>query len=446
MSSSPHAGSVSPSVKFASISTAALMCCVLLSLIFDWAELIAGAAALIMLVGAVLVASSRTRMVVAILVGIGLACAILSISLFHSAFELNQLRRLNQDLVAMLAGGAFIRGIVTSSKRATAPKLTGVPAVLRTAYVSHFIASVLNFVSLGLVGDHLQRGGRLTLNNAALLSQSFVLGALWSPFWSVSALVVIYFPTVALLPVSVTGLAFALLLLAVVSLWNFTRRSPKERLEQGYPLQPQTLALPLVLIVVVVTGHLLLPEAPVPRLVLLASVAIPFVLGTLRKGIVTTAGQFVRVAAGGLTASSNEFALFIAAGIFTVGGSMLTAHLPFQLSSLPPTVLTAWLLCIAIVLLSMVGVHPIISISVAAAMAMFVSEGGALYAAAVLWGWCLASPVGPLAGTTIFISGRFGVRGRDLIVANIPFTLVGVALAYPAIYLANELTTAWGLG
>src|SRR5699024_801622 len=143
---------------------------------------------------------------------IGITCAVSSVVLFDSAFELAQLGRLNQDLVAMLAGGAFIRGIVRASKPVSVSRLTGRSAVLRTAYVSHFIGSVLNFVSIGLVGDHLQRGGRLTLNNAALLSQSFVLGALWSPFWSVSALVVIYFPTVALLPISATGLAFAFVL------------------------------------------------------------------------------------------------------------------------------------------------------------------------------------------------------------------------------------------
>ncbi len=111
---------------------------------------------------------------------------------------------------------------------------------------------------------------------------------------------------------------------------------------------------------------------------------------------------------------------------------------------LPPTALTAWLLTVAIVLLSALGVHPVISVSVAAAMAMFMPEGGPLYAAAVLWGWSLASAVGPLAGTVIFISQRFGVKDKDLILANVPFTVLGLALAYPAIYVAGVLTAAWG--
>lgn len=429
--------------RFASLSTAATIALVLLSIIFDWAILAAGAAALVMLIAALFVANPRSRAVAVILITIGVLCAISSIVWFDSSFDLAQLGRLNQDMVTMLAAGAFIRGVFTFRKSTTPPRLTGGAAVLRTSYVNHFMGSVLNFVAIGIVSERLQRLGRLSVNNAALVSQSFVTGALWSPFWTVTALVVAYFPTVAFLPISATGLMFAIAIIAVSALWNVKRRTPEELREPGFPLQPYILALPVALMVFVMVGHAFLPDIPVPRIVILASLVIPFFLGTVRSGIRKTSRQFTRIATRGLTSSSNEVVLFISAGIFTLGGSMLTAHLPFQLSAITPTVLTAWLLTVAMVLLSMVGVHPVVTVSVAAAMAMFVPEGGVLYATAIFWGWAVASTVGPLAGTVIYLSQRFGVRDRSLIVANMPFMLFGVTLAYPAIYVTSLLSAAW---
>lgn len=108
--------------RFASLSTAATIALVLLSIIFDWAILAAGAAALVMLVAALFVANPRSRAVAVILITIGVLCAISSIVWFDSSFDLAQLGRLNQDMVTMLAAGAFIRGVFTFRKSTTPPR------------------------------------------------------------------------------------------------------------------------------------------------------------------------------------------------------------------------------------------------------------------------------------------------------------------------------------
>lgn len=430
---------------FSSVSTAILICCVLVSIPFPRFTLIAGVAAAIALIGTLLVATTRTRNIALLLTGIGVVAAVLSIILFGMRLETVQLGRFNQDLVAMLASGAFIRGVLTFSDAPTQAKLRGRPAVLRTAFVTSFVSSVLNMVSIGIIGDRLERKGRLSMNNAALLAQSYAVAALWSPFWTITALVVVYFPTVSLLPQSMTGIVFAIVLLFVISFWNASRRTPEELQEHGYSLQPRMLFLPLALIVIVLGGHFLIPDTPVPRLVTLASLAVPLVFGLARLGVRTTANRFARVVTHGLTSSANESSLFIAAGIFTVGGSMLFAHLPFNLSSVTPTVLSAWLLSVAIVLLAMVGVHPIVSISIASAMMLLVPGGETLYAAAIAWGWCIAAPIGPLAGTVIYISQRYRLRDRSLIAANFPFAIIAIVLAFPAIWIVQLGAAALGL-
>lgn len=432
--------------RYTSIALALLIVSVLGSIVSERASLVAGGVALAAFPGAVLVASVRTRVVSCILAAAGLLCLVVSVQFFGERVELSHLGSLNQDLVAMLVGGAFVRGVLSAASLPAAAKLTGTGAVMRTAFVSHFMGSILNIAAIGLVGDRLRGNGRLSVNNASLLTMAYSTAALWSPFWTVTALILTHFPGTSLLPVSISGVVFAGALLAAGTLLNVRKRSPAELADPGFPLHPGVLAVPTALIVFVVGMHSFLPNTPVPRLVLLALICIPFVFGIVRLGWSVTRQRFARVATLGLTGFSNESALFIAAGIFTVGGSMLTSHLPFQLSGVTPSVLSAWLLTVAIALLSLVGVHPIVTVSISAALAFLVPSGGILYAAAIAWGWSIAAPVGPLAGTVVYLSQRYRIPGKSLITANLPFAGMALAAAYPGIACAEQLARLWGSG
>ncbi|MFC5338018.1 hypothetical protein [Leucobacter denitrificans] len=441
----PSEPPISHAARFASLATAALIVCVLVSIALPLETTVAGVAALVALVGCFLVATAKSRIVVLLLTGVGVLSAIIALTVFDARLEWDQLGRVNQDLVAMIAGGAFIRGVVPLTLTQPKPRLTGTAALLRTSFLTHFFSSVLNMVSIGIVGDRLARNGKLSRNNASLVSHSFATAALWSPFWAITALIVIYFPHLNLLPVTLTGMAGAVMILIVIALWNAARRTPQELAEPGYPLQASLLWLPLALIGCVIATHFLIPGTPVPRLVLLASIIVPLLFGTVRTGLRETLAKFARVATSGLTSSANESALFIAAGIFTVGGSMLTANLPITLAGVPPTVFSAWLLTVAIMLLSLLGVHSIVSISIAAALMLFTPGSEYLYATAMAWGWSLSGATGPLSGTIIYVSQRYSLNGRSLIAANLPVALFMVALAFPAIWIVARLSEAWGL-
>jgi len=445
MSSTGEATAVPFTQRFASLGILALILVVLASIAIPQATIIAGILAMVALVGSALISTSRTRAIVMLLAGLGFACMIVSITVFGAELTWSQLGQVNQDIVAMISGGAFVRGVFAASNHATKTKLKGAPAVFRTALVTQFFSSVLNMVTIGVVGDHLQRKGRLSVNNAALVTQAYSTAALWSPFWSVTAIIVAYFPAISILPVSITGFTFSIVFLLLASLWNVRQRSPEELREQGYSLDPRALLLPVALIAAVITGSILLADAPIPRLVLLAALVVPFIFGVVRSGPRETVRRFTKVATSGLTASANEASLFIAAGIFSVGGAMLTVYLPFQLSNITPSVFTAWLLVVVMVLLAVVGVHPIVSVSLAAATAFLVPSGAFLYAAAIFWGWCISATVGPLAGIIIYASQRYSISDRLIIKANLPFAALGLALAFPAIYAVQQLALHWNL-
>lgn len=408
----------------------ALVVLVLLSIPFPGLTIAAGAVTVLALFATLASSTSRTRGVSLLLIVIGAACLAIAWFVFGDPPKTSFLGQMNQDIIGLIASGALVRSTVTLPRSARPPRLSGRPAVVRTAFLTHFMSAVLNIVTVGIVGDRLKGDKTLSMSNATLLTQAFATASLWSPFWVVAAIVVSHAPNAPLLTLSAIGLGFAVVLVALASLWNASRRTPAELLDHGYALQPRLLMVPSFLIAVVLIGHLLLPETPVPRLVLLAS-ACTLLIAMLRSSRSAAAvGQLARTSYTELRRSSNESALFISAGILTIGGSALIVHLPFSLAGLPTTVTIAWCFTLVMALLSLLGVHPIITISAAYAMGLVTPDGTLVYAAAMFWGWCIALPLGPLGGTLIYVSQRFGSSMSGLIRGSVPFTLLAVPLSW----------------
>ncbi|MBC9928615.1 MULTISPECIES: hypothetical protein [unclassified Leucobacter] len=410
----------------------ALIALVLASIVWPQLSALAGLAGLLLLVPALVTAGSRTRIVAILITAIGLACAVAA-AMLGELPSLSHTGKLNQDLIAMLAGGAFV-GLTLRSRGGTAEvapesQLSGIPAVFRTGLVIHLLGSVLNMVTLGLVGDRLSAQTRLDVRDAGLLARSYSIAALWSPFWTVTALIVVLVPGVNLWRLFGIGAIFAVVFLALSTWQNAASRGPAVREFRGYSLAPRQLIVPVTLVVVVLGSHFLLPETPVPRLVLLASVGVTLVILWVRFGPQEAARMMSRVANRDLAASVNEVALFLAAGVMTVGASLLLSAVDFQLALPPFGPLLAWLLVLTIVVLSAVGVHPIIGISLAVSLLQPFTGDPTLLAAAITWAWAISAPTGPLSGNTIFLSQRYGLSAGVIVRQNLTYGLIGLALA-----------------
>ena len=410
----------------------ALIALVLASIVWPQLSALAGLVGLLLLVPALVTAGSRTRSVAILITAIGLACAVAA-AMLGELPSLSHTGKLNQDLIAMLAGGAFV-GLTLRSRGGTAEiapesQLSGIPAVFRTGLVIHLLGSVLNMVTLGLVGDRLSAQTRLDVRDAGLLARSYSIAALWSPFWTVTALIVVLVPGVSLWLLFGIGAIFAVVFLALSTWQNAASRGPAVREFRGYSLAPRQLIVPVALVVVVLGSHFLLPETPVPRLVLLASVGVTLVILWVRFGPQEAARMMSRVANRDLAASVNEVALFLAAGVMTVGASLLLSAVDFQLALPPFGPLLAWLLVLTIVVLSAVGVHPIIGISLTVSLLQPFTGDPTLLAAAITWAWAISAPTGPLSGNTIFLSQRYGLSAGTIVRQNLPYGLIGLALA-----------------
>ena len=206
----------------------------------------------------------------------------------------------------------------------------------------------------------------------------------------------------------------------------------------GYALSWRALRVPLVLVIIVLVAHGLAPEMIIPHVVLISSVAMTLTVLFIRqpwvahKLIIDHAGLV-------LPRLKGEAALFASAGVLAVGLSALFDALELDLPISDFNVLTAWLCTLVMALMSLVGVHPVISIAAVAALIAPLDPDPTLYAMAGMLAWGASAAAGPISGLNIFLNGRFGTNNFAIARANLPYLFVVLLLAGPVLLLCSLL-------
>lgn len=387
-----------------------------LSVVAGAIALLAGAVALTRLRGGV-------RVVVLVLTAVGVAGIVFGAAA-GTAPGLDAVSSVNQDLVAMLAAITCVRLIVPTVAPGTGI-LRGWPALVRTSLVVHLLGSVINMSAVTLTADRLSTRGRLPLADALLVSRAYAAGAFWSPFWLASAATIAYLPGADVAPAVVAGASVALVALLLSTADVAAMLGPQRRDYRGYTLSPALLVAPIAMVALVAAGHAVSPSTPIPRLVAAAAVTV-CVVGLAARGRLRDLG---RHAIGGIASIRAEAALFVAAGILTVGlSSAVSVVGPVTLFE-SYDVAAAWLCIVATLLLSIVGLHPIVSLVIVATVVMPLDPSPTLFFLATLLGWGAATTIGPTSGLTMHLTSQFGVDPRRLLVRNALFVGIVLALA-----------------
>ena len=331
---------------------------------------------------------------------------------------------------ATLVAGGFTLGCA----------VVGLFLVSRTQRViaTHALGAVINIGAIGIVGDHLRAGGKLRFADAVMLSRSYTTGAFWSPFWAAAAAATTLVPgsnslVLLLLGLSTALVAVLLSLLDVTRLWG--RELPQYT---GYALSWALVRIPLALVALVLTAHQVFPETSVPRIVLLAGLGVTLV-GLLLQNWRTALRRGARHARHELPNLRGEVTLFASAGVLAVGLRMLFPLFPVQLPVDSFTVGVAWLSLLTMVLFSIIGVHPIVSVAVVAAVVLPLNPDPTLFVLAACIGWGAATAVGPLSGLTMFLNSRYGIDSLALTRRNLVFLGIVLAAAWPALLLCEAL-------
>jgi hypothetical protein len=333
----------------------------------------------------------------------------------------------NHALLAMIAAVSFLRLISMPRAQEADALPAGRNAFLRTLVSTHLFSAVINISTVMIVGDRLSRGSSLDKASAVLLSRGFSSAALWSPFFAAMATTLTYAPRARLPVLMAVGLPLAAA--ALLCTYRGVLRSQPDGLAgfQGYPLRAESLRVPALLGAGVFAMHALVPSLSILTVITLLSPSLAALVLARRdpfQGIRTVAAH-VRER---LPEMCGELALFLAAGVLASGLAAVMATLgswtPFHGFGGTSAALTL----AAMVVLAVLGVHPVISISTVAVLAAPSRPDPNLLAMVFLMAWSIGAATSPLSGLHLILQGRYGIPGRRLFRWNLGYSTTLVML------------------
>ena len=146
----------------------------------------------------------------------------------------------------MLIGVGFLRLIATPKQEKMKKLPSGKQSLLKTYLGIHLFGSVINLSSLILVADKLYKKAPLSNLQIIVLTRAFSSDAYWSPFFVAFAAALTYAPKLSTSTILISGLFLAFCTFLITYLEVVRKYDLKEF--RGYPMNFETLYLPLLLI------------------------------------------------------------------------------------------------------------------------------------------------------------------------------------------------------
>lgn len=349
---------------------------------------------------------------------------------WRAALETNTL------LITMLAAVTFLRLLVPAGqedRQGMQPR--GPRALAQTLLSTHLFGAVINLSAVFITGDHMQRNGRLTPRQSVVLARGFATAAFWSPFFAAMATVLVYVPGASPHTLMIIGIPLA----AAGLLVTLLQRGPDADAKfAGYPMRLATLRLPALLAVAVLTLHGLHPAWPLLGIIALLA-PVTAVLYLLRRPVAL--GAVLQQHLGrSLPRMVNELWLFLAAGVMATGLASVLATfdpgLPFTRYGSGEAALTLGLM----LLVSLVGIHPAVSIAVFGTLLMPITTDPNLLGATFLAAWAIGVTCSPFSGLNLALQGHYRLRGRDLMRWNARYALAMYGIACAGLWLYETIT------
>jgi hypothetical protein len=342
----------------------------------------------------------------------------------------------NQYLLTLLVGVGFLR-LITSPKQEHVTQIPkGKNSFFKTYFGVHLFGSVINMSSLILVGDKLHKRKPLSDSQIVLLTRAFASDAYWSPFFVAFAVVSVYTPRLDNKIILLNGLVLALI--AFLFTWFEVMRNKEFRIEEfeGYPISYESLILPFSLaILVLVTNHYY-PSIKIIILIPAFALTLTLAVLSIKKSVLDFFVTMKHHILEDLPNMSSEISLFLVAGMFGIAMSSIVVGLhvtlPFTTFDWPQ----ASLLLAALVIVSFLGVHPVISIAIISSFLHDVNH--TLFAAAFLMAWASTISTSPFSGVNLAIVPRYHLDGKRIFMLNIFYTLKMYVVHVLCLYVLSQ--------
>ncbi|UYG02150.1 hypothetical protein OCT51_13215 [Halomonas sp. LR3S48] len=331
----------------------------------------------------------------------------------------------NTYVVAMLVGVSFI-GLIgnrSGSSRPLGRPITGRRGTLGTWLGVHLLGTILNLSTVFMIGDRLARRGPLTTPQLLALNRGLSSAALWSPFFASMGVVMTLAPGMEYSRILAVGLPLALVS-GVLTTLELSHRFDLADVA-GFSLSPRSLLMPVAMAALVMLFHYqLTPALGIVSIItfLLPAVALASNLPAGARWTLRRVRQHTLIR---LPAMRGEIALFLSAGLLTLGLSTLVGAATGSEWKLfarfgPAQAVISFL---AIVASAVAGLHPIIGVSVLASTLDLSGNEQTLFAFTALASWAVGTSVGPLSGINLSLQGRYGVSGYRMMRHNLGYAL-----------------------
>ena len=386
---------------------------------------------------------SRLSKVQIIQIGVLLLIGIVALSvgvLLGSQPQWLRLLDNNAGLLSMLAAVSFLRLVAMQDQevKVTAPR--GMHAYWQTMLTVALFGAFINISAPILIADRVSGGKRLSLFAAQSIVRAFIGGPTWSPFFAGMAVVLTYVADAHFLVVIAFGFPFAVVGLVLVIAEARFRYHEEVSSFEGYPMTLSNLWLPCTLVVGVLLGHTFLPHTSILAVIALSALSVSIIGSWVFSGFIDAKSRLKQHILEGLPKMVNELVLFLAAGILAIGLQTLVAAthmtLPFGGHF---DVAAAIILLAGMVLLSLVGVHPVISIAVATPLIASSNPAPDLLALTFVFSWSLGACASPLSGLNLIFQGRYGIPSIKLAMLNWPYVAVMFIVAAIFLYGASTI-------
>jgi len=378
------------------------------------------------------------RMVVAAITGIGALGLMVGWALTDT-LPWSQAISQNHTLLTMLAAVTFLRLISLPPTQALALLPVGHKAFRQTVLGTHLFGAVINISALIIIADRLTQDRPLDRTGATLFSRAFSSCAFWSPFIGGTGIVLAYVDGAELPKLMMVGIPLAGCALAFA--YFSARLSGSVDLDsfRGYPIRFDSLAIPAMLGIGVLIIHDLVPSISILIVIAFTATILTITVLALRVGAASATTTLRGHIEQRLPQLAQELSLFLAAGVLATGVGNVVAAVgdPIPFSTLDAA--TASLTLGVMILLAMLGIHPIIMVSIIAVMIVPLSPDPNLAALMFLMTWAIGVAASPLSGTHLILQGRYGVAAWKVARWNFGYCLTMYGLAIIALYIYDAL-------
>lgn len=342
---------------------------------------------------------------------------------YINGFKIDFIKALtvNQYLLTLLIAVGFLKLIATPRKEKTNELPQGKRSFIKTYLSVHLFGSVINISSLLLIADKMYKKSALNPAQIVLLTRAFASDAYWSPFFVAFAASLTYAPKLQTYPILFFGIILAIF--AFVITYLDVTKNKKFNIDKfyGYPLSLETLYLPIILAIFVLTTHYLYPTIEIIILISTFSILMTISILPIKKDFFESIKILKYHIIDELPKMKAEISLFLVAGLFGIlVGSILIGvnfSLPFEVFDYK----VASILLLIFILLAFVGIHPIITISILGDF--FTNANHTLLAMAFLMAWSTTVSTSPISGLNLTIVARYNCSAKEIFMLNIFYAI-----------------------